>query len=92
MEALLSGGVFLLVLVVTGVIRSRDEEPRPVGNLGPLEIRLAGATCKVCGSGMTSRIILCSRCRTAHHEECWTYAGKCATYACGASRAIQGRR
>jgi hypothetical protein len=39
--------------------------------------------CQVCGSDILSRAVLCRACRTPHHEECWTYAGRCSTYGCG---------
>jgi hypothetical protein len=41
-----------------------------------------GGLCQVCGSAMTDRIVRCAQCATPHHEECWTYAGRCSTYAC----------
>lgn len=42
----------------------------------------AGGHCLVCGSPMEERIVACSRCRTPHHEECWTWNGACSTYGC----------
>jgi hypothetical protein len=47
-----------------------------------------GGNCQVCGTAMTAEIVFCARCRTPHHEECWSYAGSCATYACGESRSL----
>lgn len=39
-------------------------------------------TCEVCGTELRERVVHCARCRTPHHEECWTYTGECSTYAC----------
>lgn len=38
--------------------------------------------CPVCAVGMTEDVVLCDKCRTPHHLECWTYVGRCSTYAC----------
>jgi hypothetical protein len=46
------------------------------------EPRAEVGQCQVCGSPMTDGIVLCARCKTPHHEECWRYAGECSTYAC----------
>jgi hypothetical protein len=27
-------------------------------------------------------MVLCRRCRTPHHHECWEYYGSCAIYGC----------
>jgi len=36
----------------------------------------------VCGEKMESRVIFCAKCRTPHHEECWSYVGQCSTFGC----------
>lgn len=38
--------------------------------------------CQVCGAGMTSDLVQCRKCRTPHHRSCWSYLGKCSTFAC----------
>lgn len=44
--------------------------------------------CQVCGTAMApAETVLCRRCRTPHHAECWSYNGRCSTYACGKRRA-----
>lgn len=46
-----------------------------------------GSTCQVCGSSLaTGGVVYCASCRTAHHEGCWQYAGKCSTFGCGSLR------
>jgi hypothetical protein len=39
--------------------------------------------CLVCGTALKDAVVHCSKCKTPHHEECWQYAGRCATFACG---------
>jgi hypothetical protein len=41
------------------------------------------ARCGVCGESLNSEIVICRRCNTPHHRECWQYGGGCATYGCG---------
>jgi hypothetical protein len=51
-----------------------------------------GGQCQVCGTEMRDRIVLCARCRTPHHEECWLYLGECSTFACKERRYVSGGR
>jgi hypothetical protein len=44
---------------------------------------LEDSRCGVCGEGLASDIVVCSRCNTPHHQDCWQYSGGCATYGCG---------
>jgi len=48
----------------------------------PLQVDPQGGECQVCGERMETRVVFCARCRTPHHEECWSYVGQCSTYAC----------
>ncbi len=41
------------------------------------------ARCGVCGENLTSEIVLCRRCQTPHHADCWQFTGCCSTYGCG---------
>ncbi|MCS6863250.1 MAG: hypothetical protein NZT92_23330, partial [Abditibacteriales bacterium] len=55
-----------------------------------LEVRLDNeAVCRVCGTRIDSDVVLCRRCYTPHHHDCWHYAGRCSTYACGERRYIK---
>lgn len=38
--------------------------------------------CQICGDAITSDAVVCSRCRTPHHRDCWQYYGACSTYGC----------
>jgi len=64
---------------VAGLLRAALAPPRPAA---PAVRILPGGVCQVCGSAMEERIVLCAKCRTPHHEECWTFNGSCSTYAC----------
>lgn len=51
----------------------------------PLRGRRAECHCPVCGDFLASRPHRpCPRCGVPHHEDCWTWAGGCAVFACGA--------
>lgn len=40
--------------------------------------------CLICGTALArGRTVRCARCATPHHEECWTFNGRCSTFACG---------
>jgi hypothetical protein len=43
---------------------------------------ISGGECQICGANMTDHVVFCSKCRTPHHEECWSYNGACSTYGC----------
>jgi hypothetical protein len=58
--------------------------PRGV-ELGEVKIAAEGH-CPVCGTGLREPLARCERCRTPHHGECWSYLGRCATYACRGTR------
>jgi len=47
-----------------------------------MKMETAAGECQVCGEKMESRVIFCAKCRTPHHEECWSYIGQCSTFAC----------
>jgi hypothetical protein len=42
--------------------------------------------CLVCGEGVIVEMVICRRCQTPHHKECWHYYGSCSTYGCGETR------
>ncbi len=48
----------------------------------PLKVDAQAGDCQVCGERMESRVVFCAKCRTPHHEECWSYVGTCSTYGC----------
>jgi len=55
--------------------------------LGEVHVAGGGGDCPVCGTVLREPLARCERCRTPHHVECWTYMGRCATYACRGARA-----
>jgi hypothetical protein len=44
------------------------------------------SNCPVCGAEVSARRVLCKRCRTPHHRDCWEYANGCSMFACGETR------
>lgn len=42
--------------------------------------------CKVCGDDLDHEVVICHRCQTPHHRECWQYYGACSTYGCGETK------
>lgn len=44
---------------------------------------LVDVLCPVCGVSIESEMVICARCKTPHHHECWNYIGNCSTFACG---------
>lgn len=48
------------------------------------DVQIHPTTCKVCGAkDDEDKVIHCARCGMSHHEDCWTYNGRCARYGCG---------
>lgn len=41
------------------------------------------AQCAICRDSLTHEIVVCRRCNTPHHRDCWEYSGGCSTYGCG---------
>ena len=50
------------------------------------------ANCRICGEELQSEIVICRRCQTPHHRDCWEYAGGCATYGCRETAYLVPRR
>lgn len=69
---------------IAGVLSRELERLRPAEAKAVDDPSAPGGECQVCGAAMTAGIVRCPSCRTPHHEECWIYAGRCSTYACGA--------
>jgi len=47
----------------------------------------ADAVCQICGSKIEADVrVVCRRCSTPHHKDCWEFNGRCSTYACGEKR------
>ncbi len=64
-----------LLLIGTGAIAFVDN---------PAPVNIEHAKCQVCGEMIAQEdIVLCSRCRTPHHHDCWSYGEGCSVYGCG---------
>lgn len=50
--------------------------------------------CQICGDDIQNdhAQVLCRRCKTPHHQDCWTYYGACSTYGCGEKRCVPRKR
>lgn len=55
---------------------------RPEEEAAPMKVDAAVGQCQVCSETMETRVVYCGKCRTPHHEECWSYVGTCSTYGC----------
>jgi hypothetical protein len=55
--------------------------------LGELKVTPDGQ-CPVCGTSLREALVRCEMCRTPHHEQCWTYMGRCSTYGCRGKRSV----
>lgn len=71
-------GAFALLQALPGM------QPDAVVQIGRASTStLAESKCQVCDSGLgQGSVVYCVRCATPHHDECWTYAGQCSTFAC----------
>jgi hypothetical protein len=47
---------------------------------------LEHVVCKVCGDEIHEQMVVCRRCKTPHHLDCWEYTGACSVYGCRESR------
>ena len=46
--------------------------------------------CQVCGVEIQPDVrVFCRRCKTPHHNDCWSFNDGCATYACGAKQFVK---
>jgi hypothetical protein len=54
----------------------------PLEPEGAMSVDAAAGECQVCSEKMETRVVYCGKCRTPHHEECWSYVGQCSTYGC----------
>lgn len=53
----------------------------------PPQLALESTQCNVCNEAMgpDRPLVMCAKCQTPHHKDCWAYIGKCSTYNCGAT-------
>lgn len=42
--------------------------------------------CNICGEEILDQMVVCRRCRTPHHEDCWHYTGSCSVFGCRETR------
>jgi len=49
-------------------------------------LETSGHCCPVCSALLRDPVVRCEDCGVPHHEECWTWLGKCSIYACEGKR------
>lgn len=50
-------------------------------------------TCPVCADDLKAwPVVHCAACEALHHEGCWSYNGRCATFACGCLDTLEAPR
>ena len=47
---------------------------------------LSDVKCPICSEEIMHEMVVCSRCKTPHCQDCWIYNGQCATFACSETR------
>jgi hypothetical protein len=82
------GGVVALVKSAQEFLEFLDVPSASTGiELGEVKTP-RNSTCPVCGTTLKDPTVRCESCKTPHHSECWTYVGRCSTYACKGKRCV----
>lgn len=55
------------------------------------EMDTSKPTCATCRGQEGEEWVVCSKCKTPHHKDCWEYCG-CAVYGCSCQRQASGNR
>lgn len=95
----LAEAVDLLVLLPAGAEIDGSRQARleailagrePPGTVRAAALAADGpGACPICGDPLTGfAVVGCAACETPHHEACWTYNRRCATFACGSTEAL----
>lgn len=86
--------VCLVLLAETLFLRLQAVAPL-FAELPDRRIDPTAGTCPVCAGALTGFVRRCGKCRTPHHDECWSYMGACGMYACACTRSelqlLEGR-
>jgi len=53
-----------------------------------MQLMIAAGTCLVCGVAMGGETVRCAKCRTPHHQDCFSYFGRCAVFGCASREAV----
>ena len=77
----------VLARTLMGLVAIFDKEV-PEGAIRVLETRISlrHGQCPICRQAAGADSILCSRCGTPHHSDCWSYLGSCGLFGCGERR------
>lgn len=55
--------------------------PTPAEESGP-------PLCKVCGELIEETHVLCAKCKTPHHRDCWSFVGGCSIFGCQGKQSL----
>ena len=70
-------------------VEARLAEGVDIVGVGPAEADEAGPPiCKVCGEPIDAPHVLCARCKTPHHGDCWSFVGGCSIYGCNGKQSV----
>jgi len=62
----------------------RVERPGELQTMRVPKARLPlDARCGICSDELQDPVVVCRRCETPMHRQCWSFTGGCATYGCG---------
>ena len=53
--------------------------------LGGSTVKDRRLACGICGQSVEKEWVVCCKCKTPHHQDCWEFNGRCSTFGCGAS-------
>ncbi len=77
-----------LVASVAAVVRTGVEiMPLSEGDVSDLD---ESPGCEVCGDPITGDHVVCTRCHTPFHRDCWTFVGGCSTFGCNGRQSRPG--
>lgn len=72
---------------LVNALRKLADLPRPLKSVQHMKYEATAGICPVCAQKITSRnLVICKKCLTPHHRECFRWNHKCGLYACGSSR------
>jgi len=73
--------VLEMKLAAEEIIDLLHSMPLPGIELGERVERPSGL-CPICTTPLRDPIVRCRHCSSPHHQDCWEYLGRCATYGC----------
>jgi Prokaryotic RING finger family 1 len=70
-------------------VADRLSEGIAIVAVGPAAVEDAGPPlCKVCGDPITDTHVVCTKCHTPHHRDCWSFVGGCSIFGCNGKKCV----